>query len=168
MTTLILMMLMMSMIFPLLKHPLSMSMILILQTLTIAMITGLMMSTFLTSYIILIVMISGMLVLFIYMSSIASNEKFKSNMKMVMIMLFLIPVTSIIDIDNNTLFNSMTPLEPLITMKMFNKPIMVLTMMIIIYLFISMIAVSNITNISKGPLRMKIYEQTFTKNSPLN
>nr|YP_010222677.1 NADH dehydrogenase subunit 6 [Urolabida histrionica]UCC46140.1 NADH dehydrogenase subunit 6 [Urolabida histrionica] len=158
MMMMIMIMLVMSITFMILKHPLSMSSVLIMQTLTIAMITGLLMGTFMMSYIIMIVMISGMLVLFIYMSSVASNEKFKSNIKLIMIPLIATPTGWIIDTYSNTSFNNLIPSEPMITIKMYNSPIMLLTGMLIIYLFVSMVAVSNIVNISKGPLRMKIYE----------
>nr|AWN56260.1 NADH dehydrogenase subunit 6 [Euschistus heros] len=75
-------MVLLSMMMMWMNHPLSMGLILILQTIMIAMIAGFMAKSFFFSYIITIIMLSGALVLFIYMASVASNEKFNSHVKL--------------------------------------------------------------------------------------
>nr|YP_009485666.1 NADH dehydrogenase subunit 6 [Cyclopelta parva]AVZ00802.1 NADH dehydrogenase subunit 6 [Cyclopelta parva] len=142
------------------KHPLSMGLILICQTLIIAMLTGMTLSYFLYSYIITIVMLSGALVLFIYMASIASNEKFQTP---ILLMILFITITMIIynllpnneemipyQMSNN--MNNMT--MPLI--KLYSTMSAYITIMMIFYLLITMIVVSNIAPTTGGPLRMKI------------
>nr|ADQ64029.1 NADH dehydrogenase subunit 6 [Aradacanthia heissi] len=140
---------MMASCLPFLTHPLSMGLILIMESILIAMIVGMMNNSFFMSFILIITMVSGMLVLFIYMSSVASNKKFKPSMKII----WLVVVSSIItstmlkssDMENHTLqFNMMT------TMNTKN-----ITIMLILYLLITMIVVSNIVNIQEGPLRKK-------------
>nr|YP_010535295.1 NADH dehydrogenase subunit 6 [Megacopta horvathi]UYA97782.1 NADH dehydrogenase subunit 6 [Megacopta horvathi]UYA97795.1 NADH dehydrogenase subunit 6 [Megacopta horvathi] len=136
------------------NHPLSMGLILIMQTITVAIITGMMVKTFMFSYIITIIMLSGALVLFIYMASIASNEKFKPSIK-IMIMSMIIYVT-IWSLSTNNV-NSYQPWQEISTLsKMFNTTTAYMTMLMIIFLLFTMIVVSSIANIKEGPLRMKI------------
>nr|YP_010258373.1 NADH dehydrogenase subunit 6 [Physoderes impexa]AGO28088.1 NADH dehydrogenase subunit 6 [Physoderes impexa] len=154
-----------SMMFPLMKHPLSMGITLIIQTIIIAIITGMMMNTFWFSYILLITMLSGMLVLFIYMASIASNEKFYTSnaMTTMTIIMMLISISTLTITDQLKAENSWSVIskptmlnDQIISLiKMFNYYSMFLTIMIIIYLFITMISVSFIVNVFDGPLRMK-------------
>nr|AVJ52572.1 NADH dehydrogenase subunit 6 [Diolcus variegatus] len=142
-----------------LKHPLSMGMILILQTMIIAITSGVMLNNFFFSYIIVIIMLSGALVLFIYMASVASNEKFKTPFTMMatftstfmISMLFINYFTEQGEYpENNNTVWSVIPL-----MKLFNTLSAYLTMTMIFYLLMTMIIVSYIASNSEGPLRMK-------------
>nr|QDI94021.1 NADH dehydrogenase subunit 6 [Tuxedo flavicollis] len=155
-----------NMMFFFLNHPMSMGMILILQTLTISIQSGMVMKTFWMSYILTITMLSGMLVLFIYMASIASNEKFKNSTKMWIFMviatamstLFLFLVNKMI-IKNNYLGMEMSTLklnEMYFLNKMFSNKNMAITIMMVVYLLTSMIVASFLVNISEGPMRLKI------------
>nr|YP_009995308.1 NADH dehydrogenase subunit 6 [Ochthebius minoicus]QNP09711.1 NADH dehydrogenase subunit 6 [Ochthebius minoicus] len=150
-----------SMNFMFMIHPLSMGLILLLQTLMISLITGYMNFNYWFSYILFLIMIGGMLVLFIYMTSIASNEKFKFNNKLMLLSMTLI-FTSIIltwNIDNMMMMNNMFNLifnnfnNYLMLSKFYNKPSNLIMFMMIIYLFISLIAVVKITEFNLGPLR---------------
>nr|QUJ10163.1 NADH dehydrogenase subunit 6 [Tropidothorax sinensis] len=142
-----------SMMFMMIKHPLSMVIMIIMQTIMVGLMTGLMIKSFWFSYIIMIIMTSGMLVLFIYMASIASNEKFNFNIKMLM-MLLLIPLLFIILYYTNQ--NTMNPQEmKTILQTLFNYPTLLLTMMMTVYLLFAMITISKIVNINEGPLRIK-------------
>nr|AFI54796.1 NADH dehydrogenase subunit 6 [Urostylis sp. HL-2012] len=160
MTIIFMLMMMMSTTFLILIHPLSMTIILIMLTLMISMTTGIMLSTFILSYIILIIMTSGMLVLFVYMSSVASNEKFKVALVsgMLMSIISIIITFNSNEILENTWMIQLMPKENLMFIKMFNYPNNILIMFSVMYLFLTMIVISNIVNFSQGPLRMKIYE----------
>nr|AVJ52596.1 NADH dehydrogenase subunit 6 [Sphyrocoris obliquus] len=145
-----------------LSHPLSMGFILILQTLIIAISAGMMLSNFFFSYIIMIIMLSGALVLFIYMASVASNEKFKTPVTM-MITFSIAFILSIIiinklDMMNDYLMNNNISQSMITLTKLFNSMSAYLTIMMIFYLLITMIIVSFIASSSEGPLRMKNYE----------
>nr|YP_010714112.1 NADH dehydrogenase subunit 6 [Menida musiva]WDD39675.1 NADH dehydrogenase subunit 6 [Menida musiva] len=146
-----------SLIMMTLNHPLSMGLILIIQTLLTAMIIGYMMSSFFFSYIIIIIMLSGALVLFIYMASVASNEKFKSPIKnSIMSLIFLITMIITMYMYNlNYLNNYMNLNDHISLIKIFNMITAQLTMMMIIYLLFTMIVVSNVAKVKEGPLRMK-------------
>nr|UYO78892.1 NADH dehydrogenase subunit 6 [Pygoluciola sp. 1 XHF-2022a] len=164
--TLMIIMLMTSISFLFIKHPLTMGVILLMQTLLIAMWTGFMSINFWYSYILFIIMVGGMLILFIYMTSIASNEKFSYSKILSLMMVTLIIMSIFLSKDQlYLLMNSMN----LDLMSMKNKfsfklslnkflmyPMMIMSMSIIIYLLIALIAVSKITNVKNGPLRKNI------------
>nr|YP_009528693.1 NADH dehydrogenase subunit 6 [Abscondita anceyi]AXU05706.1 NADH dehydrogenase subunit 6 [Abscondita anceyi]UYG49049.1 NADH dehydrogenase subunit 6 [Abscondita chinensis]UYG49062.1 NADH dehydrogenase subunit 6 [Abscondita chinensis] len=163
--TLLMIMITLSISFMLVSHPLSMGMILLTQTLMIAMWTGFMSMNFWYSYILFIVMVGGMLILFIYMTSVASNEKFLYSKLMTMMMIIMFMALIIIKKDQLfMLMNSMNYdliAKNNLTFKMsLNKfimyPMMIMSLTIIIYLLIALIAVSKITNVKNGPLRKNI------------
>merc|ERR1712221_33590 len=66
-----------SLFFTRLSHPLAIGLALLSQTILICLITGLSSSSFWFSYILFLIFLGGMLVLFIYVTSLASNEIFK-------------------------------------------------------------------------------------------
>nr|UYA97834.1 NADH dehydrogenase subunit 6 [Megacopta lobata] len=135
------------------KHPVSMGLILILQTITIAMITGMMTKTFLFSYIITIIMMSGALVLFIYMASVASNEKFKPS---IMISMMSMSITMIVWMMQEPIHSKNYNFqESKIMIKMYNSSPATMTMMMIIFLLFTMIVVSSMASVKEGPLRTK-------------
>nr|AML25867.1 NADH dehydrogenase subunit 6 [Staphylinidae sp. BMNH 1274173] len=151
-----------SIMFLFLNHPMSMGVILLLQTITIAMITGFMNINFWYSYILFLIMIGGLLILFIYMTSIASNEMFSYNLKtMLMISGMFMSLLLLFNLDHffmNYSFNNEISMKMNLIFnlsKFFNYPSMYLIMFIIIYLFITLVAVVKITKIEYGPLRQK-------------
>nr|YP_002970719.1 NADH dehydrogenase subunit 6 [Enithares tibialis]ACJ69544.1 NADH dehydrogenase subunit 6 [Enithares tibialis] len=161
----LLMMFTISMLFPWMKHPLSMGMMLILQTMTISLISGMMTNSFWFSYMLFIIILGGALVLFIYMASIASNMKFYFSFKMMLYIIFMMMVSMMIwlMIDSmminkiNMIYTNqfMENEQILSLMKMFNTKTMLLTIMLVIYLLFTMIVITFITNIYEGPMRMK-------------
>nr|AVJ52588.1 NADH dehydrogenase subunit 6 [Orsilochides guttata] len=162
MTTLYASMVSLAVTFLWLKHPLSMGFILILQTIIIAMVAGMMMSNFFFSYIIMIIMLSGALVLFIYMSSVASNEKFKTPVTMMitfnfMFLLSMAIINKIMELNEYPLNSNFSP-STMTLAKLFNNMSSYLTISVIFYLLLTMIIVSFIASSKEGPLRMKTYE----------
>nr|YP_009564651.1 NADH dehydrogenase subunit 6 [Hoplasoma unicolor]QAY81948.1 NADH dehydrogenase subunit 6 [Hoplasoma unicolor] len=155
-----------SLLFIYLKHPLSCGLILLTQTIFTALISGLMNYNYWYSYILFLIMIGGMLILFIYMTSIASNEKFKFSEKLLFIILLMSMIMissltidyfyshlwiSIMDIKSqNYIFNNSWAMN-----KYFNFPNNLLTFILINYLFITLIMTVKITKFSYGPLRQK-------------
>nr|ARH53828.1 NADH dehydrogenase subunit 6 [Elaphrus cupreus] len=162
----------MTIIFLLLNHPLSMGLTLLIQTILISLMSGMFSYSYWFSYILFLVMLGGMLVLFIYMTSLASNEMFNFSMKLfTMIILFMIlMIIMYMMIDYmmfNPLFKNSNLMEFFNEMKFFkneniytlnmiyNKPNNLITLMLVNYLFMTLIAVVKITNIKYGPLRQK-------------
>nr|APX39452.1 NADH dehydrogenase subunit 6 [Chrysolina hyperici] len=155
-----------SLIFMFLMHPMSLGLILLLQTIMISVITGMMNYNFWFSYILFLIMVGGMLILFMYMTSVASNEKFKFStniMKLIILsMTFIILFTitdqfyysfhmNMIDLMNQNFFKNMN----LSMNKYMNFPNNLIIYMMILYLFITLIMVVKITSFSYGPLRQK-------------
>nr|QIV24767.1 NADH dehydrogenase subunit 6 [Pseudoplites inexpectatus] len=166
MNTLIMAILMLTMTFMFLNHPLSFGLILLLQTLCITLITGMMNFNFWFSYILFLIMVGGMLILFIYMTSVASNEKFKFSPKLFsfisMMMLVLAPIlfldktiTNLFNISYEMLKQDNVYSNNLSLSKFFNMPMNLNLMVIIVYLLITLIVVVKLTNIQHGPLRQK-------------
>nr|QXM16997.1 NADH dehydrogenase subunit 6 [Neoneuromus fenestralis] len=151
------------------KHPLAMGLMLLLQTIMICLLSGIMLKTFWFSYILFLIMLGGMLVLFIYMTSLASNELFSISMKnlifnltMIFIMFILISMEInpsahfMLNMDTNYTNNSMLINEnSLDLIKLYNFPTMNLTILLINYLFLTLIIIVKITSFFYGPLRQK-------------
>nr|AWH98618.1 NADH dehydrogenase subunit 6 [Doddsia occidentalis] len=162
---------MLAIIFTQMSHPLAMGMILLLQTLVICLLTGFMTQSFWFSCILFLVFLEGLLVLFIYVTSLASNDMFSLSTKMVMfilltfgfltaICLFLDPVFWLTTLLNSDMINVLTITnhsEECIPslMKLYNQPTGYITLMLVLYLFLTLIAVVKITSIFSGPLRQK-------------
>nr|QAY81961.1 NADH dehydrogenase subunit 6 [Mimastra sp. REN-2018] len=155
-------MILFAMLFLMFNHPLSCGFMLLMQTIFTAMITGLMNINYWYSYILFLIMIGGMLILFIYMTSIASNEKFKFSMKLIiMASMMIIFMIFMIFIDfyymdffkkMETNYNKMNMLS---MMKYFNFPNYFIIIMMMTYLFITLIMTVKMTNFLYGPLRQK-------------
>nr|ARH53867.1 NADH dehydrogenase subunit 6 [Epuraea guttata] len=155
-----------SMIFLFLNHPLSFGIILLFQTILVSLISGMLSYNFWFSYILFLVMIGGMLILFIYMTSIAANKKFKFSLKLfTMIMILIIMLFLFMFIDQYLLNNLYTSYDTIMMnmnmnnkfslIKFLNKPNLILMLMTFNYLFIVLVAVTKISHIEKGPLRQK-------------
>nr|QWZ46424.1 NADH dehydrogenase subunit 6 [Stenomorpha consobrina] len=152
--------LLITMIFMSLTHPLSMGMMLLLQTLLISLITGNYSFNFWFSYILFLILIGGMMILFMYMTSIASNEKFYFNIKYLMFLLsltlaFIIPS---IYFNMNTTNNEIIMQNLNMTMnqsfiKYINHPSSMILIFMMMYLLLTMIAAVKITNFKQGPVR---------------
>nr|ALO76566.1 NADH deshydrogenase subunit 6 [Urodontus sp. URO01] len=155
-----------SSIFMLLKHPLSLGTALFIQTILIALISGPLSLSFWYSYILFLIMIGGMLILFIYMTSIASNEKFKISKPVFLYILSFFSTNMILMFIEPTLISHFKKLEDMnlflinlmeyqITNKFLYLPMNFLFIIIITYLLISLIAIVKITDKPFGPLRQK-------------
>nr|YP_010003171.1 NADH dehydrogenase subunit 6 [Thaumetopoea pityocampa]QAV59286.1 NADH dehydrogenase subunit 6 [Thaumetopoea pityocampa]UNQ84546.1 NADH dehydrogenase subunit 6 [Thaumetopoea pityocampa] len=153
-----------------LNNPLSMGLMILTQTILICILSGMLIKTYWFSYILFLTFLGGLLVLFIYVSSIASNEFFNLSFKLKLTLLTLtimILSIQIIYIKNLTWLNlsinsDMNILNNMIMYnnenkinlnKLYNNQTFMLMNMMVIYLFITLIAVVKITNIFYGPLR---------------
>nr|YP_009472931.1 NADH dehydrogenase subunit 6 [Macrosaldula sp. PJ-2017]AST10161.1 NADH dehydrogenase subunit 6 [Macrosaldula sp. PJ-2017] len=155
----------MTVLFLFMKHPLSMGIVLILQTIMISMFTGTLIKSFWFSYMLVMILLSGALVLFIYMASIASNEKFYSSTKLTMTMTMFMMITIIMyfmidEILKNNISDSINNFfmennQTTTLIKMFNLQNMQMTLMLVVYLLFTMIVVTYNVNIYEGPMRAK-------------
>nr|YP_010238594.1 NADH dehydrogenase subunit 6 [Oestrus ovis]QTE20651.1 NADH dehydrogenase subunit 6 [Oestrus ovis] len=155
-------------IFMTMNHPLAMGLTLLIQTTIICLLSGMLMKTYWFSYILFLVFLGGMLVLFIYVTSLASNEMFTFSMKLTILSTLLIFISLTITMFNDKNFFQqlmnieMNPINNMLIYmsenslplnKLYNYPINLLTIMLMNYLLITLIAITKITNFFKGPLR---------------
>nr|YP_003331325.1 NADH dehydrogenase subunit 6 [Lucanus mazama]ACM45034.1 NADH dehydrogenase subunit 6 [Lucanus mazama] len=114
------------------------------------------------SYIMFLIMIGGMLVLFMYMTSVASNEKFKFSS--IGLAISITTITYTITIQTSDYWMKYTKIintEETSKLKSFlfslnkflNEPSYTLSIILIMYLLITLIAVIKIVNINLGPIR---------------
>nr|YP_009728182.1 NADH dehydrogenase subunit 6 [Euproctis seitzi]QIA46629.1 NADH dehydrogenase subunit 6 [Euproctis seitzi] len=157
-----------------LNSPLPMGLMILLQTSITCLITGMIMKTYWFSYILFLIFLGGLLVLFIYVSSISPNELFKLNfffLKSFYLMIFMLFLFLIFFFKNNLMlmnlsFNS--DMDNLILLKnsfnsnminkfnlnkLYNNHTFIIMIMLMIYLLITLITVVKIINIFYGPLR---------------
>lgn len=152
------------------NHPISIGLILLTQTLLSCLLSGIITKRFWFSYILFLIFIGGILILFIYMSSLAANEKINFSpsfiIKLSIIFIITIPIIIldkfyIINIFNNS---DTTPdsniliiiNENIITIsKIYDKPNNLIIILLINYLLLTLIVIVKITNTFMGPLRPK-------------
>nr|YP_010692993.1 NADH dehydrogenase subunit 6 [Carpomya incompleta]WCB98109.1 NADH dehydrogenase subunit 6 [Carpomya incompleta] len=159
-----------SFIFMQMNHPLAMGLMLLIQTLQICLLTGLMAKSFWFSYVLFLIFLGGMLVLFIYVTSLASNEMFSLSMKLTTICLIIFSLFMLINmlidksfisffLENNEMqktynINMFMEENSLNLHKLYNYPTNLITILLMNYLLITLIAVVKITKLFYGPLRL--------------
>nr|QVJ97794.1 NADH dehydrogenase subunit 6 [Macrophya dolichogaster] len=151
------------------KTPLFMGLLLLIQTMMITLMSGILSLNFWYSYILFLIMIGSMLILFIYISSLSSNQKFLFNknsiylnlmmMMMILISLYKLNFFLMSNSDTVSLFN--IELNNNLNLKMsmnklYNIPTNKIMFMLINYLMLTLFIVVKITNINMGPLRKNI------------
>nr|WHM51807.1 NADH dehydrogenase subunit 6 [Anacanthotermes sp.] len=148
-----------SIMFTQMKHPLAMGMMLLIQTTIMCMISSILDKSAWFSYILFLMFIGGMMVLFIYVTSLASNEMFSLSTKMTLVSLTALIILMSMKTWTNTNKESMTQ-ETILTNetstlleKLYNQPTGNMTILMASYLLLTLIVIAKITNISKGPLR---------------
>nr|ALO76823.1 NADH deshydrogenase subunit 6 [Agrilus biguttatus] len=146
------------------KHPLSMGFSLLTQTILVSLMTGLLNLNFWYSFILFLIMVGGMLILFIYMTSVASNEKFNLTTTMIG-MIIILPMTTFsliyLSMPEALEVEILTQMTQQITKKewinsltkFLTYPLNFNLIMLMSYLFLALIAVVKITDIKYGPLR---------------
>nr|YP_009537984.1 NADH dehydrogenase subunit 6 [Athyma recurva]AYN60727.1 NADH dehydrogenase subunit 6 [Athyma recurva] len=153
------------------NHPFAMGLLILIQTLFTCLISGMLINTYWFSYILFLVFLGGLLVLFIYVSSVASNELFKIHFSEKFSIIYIIIMMMIFSIfyKNNLIWMNFSFNDEMINFfysnlffnneynfnlsKLYNKQNYFMMLMLIIYLFITLIAIVKITNIFFGPLR---------------
>nr|YP_010147620.1 NADH dehydrogenase subunit 6 [Epiphragma mediale]QQV67806.1 NADH dehydrogenase subunit 6 [Epiphragma mediale] len=158
-----------SILFLMTKHPLAMGITLLAQTFLMCLISSSLSKTSWFSYILFLIFLGGMLVLFIYVTALASNEMFSLSMSLALFSISFISISLMImfltdsmilsNFLNNMEMNSLSTImnfmeEDIINLnKLYNFPTNMMTLLLINYLFLTLIVVVKITENSTGPLR---------------
>ncbi|XP_069951715.1 NADH-ubiquinone oxidoreductase chain 6-like [Cherax quadricarinatus] len=153
-------------LFSTLTHPLSIGLALLTHTIIICVLSGLFRPSFWFSYILFLIFLGGILILFIYVSSLASNEAFKIHFKSSLLIALSLPLSfTLIFLDllllpskffRSRLFlilENKTNLTTLSTSSIYSLTSFPLTTLVILYLLLTLIVIVNIINISSRPLR---------------
>lgn len=144
------------------SHPLSIGLILLIQTTIISLITGNFRLNYWFSYILFLILVGRILILFIYITRIASNEKFSFRKNY--FILILIPIIMFFSNKINFHINSFNNEFIILTKplylhssitKFLNFPSNIILLFMIIYLLLTLVVVVKITNFKNGPLRLK-------------
>nr|YP_009526705.1 NADH dehydrogenase subunit 6 [Cacoplistes rogenhoferi]AXY63908.1 NADH dehydrogenase subunit 6 [Cacoplistes rogenhoferi] len=149
-------------------HPLSFTILIILQTIFLSLTLSKSSYSSWFSYILFLIFLGGMLVLFIYMTSLASNEMFLMPKKslltpIMMTMLFMMFYSYIHHMSTTQLMTQDSLMKSIIyntemphnLTQLYNLPSMNITIMMISYLLITLIVIVKITEIHQGPLRQQ-------------
>nr|UUG47482.1 NADH dehydrogenase subunit 6 [Ips hauseri]UUG47495.1 NADH dehydrogenase subunit 6 [Ips hauseri]UUG47508.1 NADH dehydrogenase subunit 6 [Ips hauseri] len=157
-----------SCLFIFLKHPLTLGGILFIQTSLAALASNYLFLNSWYSYILFLIMVGGMLILFIYMTSIASNEKFlmPSKWTIILILTFFLLILSFNLLLHDTFMEKLIStkwiffwleesFKPWTLSKFFNGPFSQIIIFLMIYLFLTLIAAVKISGKPKGALRQK-------------
>nr|YP_009020450.1 NADH dehydrogenase subunit 6 [Engaeus cunicularius]CDN85539.1 NADH dehydrogenase subunit 6 [Engaeus cunicularius] len=155
-----------SLIFAHLTHPLSMGVTLLIQTILICLLTGLFNPCFWFSYILFLIFLGGMLILFIYVASLASNEPFKlhflwssllgATMFFSLYLLWSDPLPFLMDFfltSSEMTFQTKMNFSLTSTSTLFASPSFYLTSFMIMYLLLTLLVAVKIMSLSSGPLR---------------
>nr|WMQ53438.1 NADH dehydrogenase subunit 6 [Portunus armatus] len=157
--------LLLSILFTRLSHPLSMGLTLLIQTIFISLTAGLSTYSYWFSYILFMIFLGGMLVLFIYVTSLASNEPFFFSWSAFFMSLAILFALMPLAIFWDSLMGSTMTQLPLSSFSFDSSNVFIIswiysfnlmnfTLYIILYLLLTLIVVVKITNLFKGPLRL--------------
>nr|QXU60446.1 NADH dehydrogenase subunit 6 [Acasta sulcata] len=159
MNTMMIMMFVVNLIFLFMFHPLAMIFVLILQTMFISIAMYSMTQFPWFSYTLILVFLGGMLILFTYMSNIASNEMFKPNLKMLIPLTAVPIITFIMKYPKQNLTSESKSLKTdsfsnLMIFKPFSEAIMPITLLMASYIILTLLTVVKISKMNQGPLRI--------------
>nr|YP_006665730.1 NADH dehydrogenase subunit 6 [Challia fletcheri]AEP83058.1 NADH dehydrogenase subunit 6 [Challia fletcheri] len=148
------------------NHPLWMGLILLVQTFLVSLFSGFLLSFFWFSYILFLLFLGGMLVLFMYVCGLASNEMFMfdsievgwgvgvSLLLMWAMYMYAGGKSCLIVEGFDWGFNlDYKSLFLVCLVSFYSYPYYMLIGMLAVYLLVGLVAVSSIVDLSDGPLR---------------
>nr|AFI13756.1 NADH dehydrogenase subunit 6 [Diuraphis noxia] len=143
------------------KSPLSSNLIILIQTLSLTLMINLINKTSWISFMIFILYIGGLMIIFLYISSIAFNElninkNFKNLIyKLIFIILVLIYFKMSLNLNNMNYENKFMFEDNFYMLNMFILPNNLMMYMIMFILFFMLILIIWMLKINKGPIRQK-------------
>lgn len=137
-------------LFPYLTTPLSIGCCLLLTTIRVALNRGSNFTDLWISYILVLVFLGGVLVIFIYVALVSSNEQFNVTLKPILPLIFRMPIILWSIITNNKIQNNIS--IPWVE-EVYRENLYILTLFLILYLFLTLIVVVSNTKRTKITLR---------------
>lgn len=149
-----------------LNHPIRLGLALIVHTLLVSAATGLVGGHFWFSYILFLVFLGGVLVLFIYITSLASNEKFSfdwTGLLIVLLTIAIVLVGALIGfLPSPETTASVIDLTPysiglmslgILVIKLYSIECFKITALLVLYLLYALLVCARIVNKYSGALR---------------
>nr|YP_009684892.1 NADH dehydrogenase subunit 6 [Daphnia similis]AYE40157.1 NADH dehydrogenase subunit 6 [Daphnia similis] len=152
-------------IFPGLNHPLSMGLVILMMTIAMAVCLGSLAVHFWVSYVLILVLLGGLLVIFIYISLLASNELFAKKNNFKTLLQSIVLSTSLLF--SYSLFFWVTSEEMYLSIKslsseglvwlnlLYSEQLGGVTMFLVFYLLLTLIVVVSITKNDYSSLRAR-------------
>nr|APL97245.1 NADH dehydrogenase subunit 6 [Garjajewia cabanisii] len=144
------------------KTPLMMALLIVTQTVVVTLSIYIFLSTSWLSFILFMILVSAMMVIFVYVSSLASNDflalpnamgvTYASFLLLLMLSAYLMLTKQDSHANSQSNLSDMD-LGPMISYKLYAPNTSPLTMFLIIYLLVALIVVAKISMTSKGALR---------------
>nr|YP_010352937.1 NADH dehydrogenase subunit 6 [Tropostreptus microcephalus]UOF70368.1 NADH dehydrogenase subunit 6 [Tropostreptus microcephalus] len=151
MFTMTLLMMALIILFPFMFHPMMMGITIIILALTISIFMWMTLNYSWLAYILFLIFLGALLVLFVYISTLAPNEKFlKMSYFPLLLLTFMVFSPTIYTAKDS----NMTKMDFLPSMKIFSASLSLMTLFMAIYLLLTLLIVSKITLFKEGPLRM--------------
>ena len=148
---------------PIINHPLSLGIILFIQIINTSLLLVYFTFNRWFSFIIFLIIISGLLLLFIDITTLASNEKFNVNVNLIQKIILFTPLITFLIIKINILnYSSIITIHKeyfssqkfnTLIRKFIDYPMNLFLFLIIWFLFFSIIRTVKITEFKKGHLR---------------
>nr|YP_009051646.1 NADH dehydrogenase subunit 6 [Sitobion avenae]AII03067.1 NADH dehydrogenase subunit 6 [Sitobion avenae] len=153
--------LIMAIMLTMMKSPISSNLIILIQTMTLTMMINLINKTSWISFMVFILYIGGLMIIFLYISSIAFNElninKNYKNMiyKLIFMCFMLFYFKLFLNMENMNYENKFMFEDNFYLLNMFMLPNNIMIYMIMFILFFMLILIIWMLKINKGPIRQK-------------
>nr|YP_010561799.1 NADH dehydrogenase subunit 6 [Ammothea clausi]UYX57746.1 NADH dehydrogenase subunit 6 [Ammothea clausi] len=143
------------------NNPLFMVIMILMETLLISLMINYINLSFWMSYILILIFLGGMLVIFIYIASLTDNTNFFTKMNMMSFITFLMLIFYMMYMNYNNLnlnnyynnkFNFMMN-QPLTSMSTLYNNMMYSTIIMAVYLMITLFIIVKLCNSNKNPLK---------------
>nr|YP_010118114.1 NADH dehydrogenase subunit 6 [Sogatella kolophon]QPN54208.1 NADH dehydrogenase subunit 6 [Sogatella kolophon] len=145
------------------KHPISLGSLLMIQSISTSILTIILTKNAWYSMILFITFSSGLMIMFMYMSSISSNEKFSWSMKVSIFYTLSLTMISLINMDKIYIFNHnwmeksiyLSENEEIKSIyKNLNSNKFFIFNLVTLLILITLISISNLISSFEGPLKM--------------
>nr|YP_008081175.1 NADH dehydrogenase subunit 6 [Sogatella furcifera]AGH29096.1 NADH dehydrogenase subunit 6 [Sogatella furcifera]AGH29108.1 NADH dehydrogenase subunit 6 [Sogatella furcifera]QVO59331.1 NADH dehydrogenase subunit 6 [Sogatella furcifera]UXN45377.1 NADH dehydrogenase subunit 6 [Sogatella furcifera]UXN45390.1 NADH dehydrogenase subunit 6 [Sogatella furcifera] len=150
------------------KHPISLGSLLMIQSISTSILTIILTKNSWYSMILFITFSSGLMIMFMYMSSISSNEKFSWSTKISGFLILSLTMICLIKMDKIFIFNHNWMEKKIYFMeneeiksiyKNLNSNKFFIFTLVTLLILISLISVSNLISSFEGPLKMTYENQ---------
>nr|YP_009340902.1 NADH dehydrogenase subunit 6 [Nilaparvata bakeri]AGE94105.1 NADH dehydrogenase subunit 6 [Nilaparvata bakeri] len=155
------------------NHPISLGTMLMMQSISTSLFMNLLTKNSWNSLILFITFSSGLMIMFMYMASISSNEKFKWSIKLILMIFCFVFMTSMMKEflfinkfnmnEQNLFFQDNEEKKSIMKIIASNKILLFITVTLIILMML--ISISNLINSFEGPLKKTYEKQMFLQKS---